>query len=132
MPSIDQSSRRLLHRTKCTHTANCFIGRHPGTGSTFTRGHVSSRTVRRRLAEGILGSWCPVRVLLLMTTHRLRLEWCHARGNWTAVEWSQVVFSDGSRFILSSKYNRFRVWRPVVNASIQPLLCSDTPLLQLV
>ncbi|GFW18302.1 transposable element Tcb2 transposase [Trichonephila clavipes] len=37
-PSTDQSSRRPPHRKKCTHTANCFIGRHPGTGSTFTRG----------------------------------------------------------------------------------------------
>ncbi|GFU85085.1 uncharacterized protein TNCV_1553481 [Trichonephila clavipes] len=30
-------SRRPPHRKKCTRTANCFIGRHPGTGSTFTR-----------------------------------------------------------------------------------------------
>ncbi|GFU32425.1 transposable element Tcb2 transposase [Trichonephila clavipes] len=52
-------------------TANCFIGRHPGTGSTFTRG-----------------------------------------GNWTAAEWNQVVFSDESRFNLSSDDNRVRVWRP--------------------
>ncbi|GFX13592.1 uncharacterized protein TNCV_3136651 [Trichonephila clavipes] len=37
-PSTDQSSRRPPHRKKCTRTANCFIGRHPGTGSTFIRG----------------------------------------------------------------------------------------------
>ncbi|GFT89190.1 transposable element Tcb1 transposase [Trichonephila clavipes] len=43
---------------------------------------------------------------------RLRLEWCHARGNWTAVEWSQVVFNDESRFNLSSDANSVRVWRP--------------------
>ncbi|GFW04861.1 transposable element Tcb2 transposase [Trichonephila clavipes] len=43
---------------------------------------VSSRTIRRRLAEGHLGSMCPLRVLSLTTTHRcLRLEWCHAREN---------------------------------------------------
>ncbi|GFY30914.1 transposable element Tcb2 transposase [Trichonephila clavipes] len=43
---------------------------------------VSSRTIRRRLAEGNLGSWCPLRVLPLLFTHRfLRLEWCRARGN---------------------------------------------------
>ncbi|GFX73570.1 transposable element Tcb2 transposase [Trichonephila clavipes] len=81
-----------------------------GTGSTFTRG---LRTIRRRLAEGHLGSWRPLRVLLLTPTHRrLRLEWCHALGNWTAAEWNQVVFSDESRFILSSDDNRVRVWRP--------------------
>ncbi|GFW74826.1 transposable element Tcb2 transposase [Trichonephila clavipes] len=36
-PSNDQSSRRQQHRKKCTRTANCFIGPHPGTGSAFTR-----------------------------------------------------------------------------------------------
>ncbi|GFU29603.1 uncharacterized protein TNCV_2408351 [Trichonephila clavipes] len=39
MPSTDQSLRRPKHRQKCTHTPNCFIGRHSGTDSTFTRGH---------------------------------------------------------------------------------------------
>ncbi|GFX05738.1 transposable element Tcb2 transposase [Trichonephila clavipes] len=48
---------------------------------------VSSRTIRRRLAERHLGSRRPLRVLPLTTTHRrLRLEWYHERGNWTAAE----------------------------------------------
>ncbi|GFW43148.1 transposable element Tcb2 transposase [Trichonephila clavipes] len=112
-PSTDQSSRRPPHRKKCTRTANCFIGRHPGTDSTFTRGPVSSRTIRRRLAEGHLGSRCPLRVLPLTPTHRrFRLEWCRSRGNWTAAEWNRVVFSDKSRFNLSSDENRVRVWKP--------------------
>ncbi|GFV43112.1 transposable element Tcb1 transposase [Trichonephila clavipes] len=56
---------------------------------------VSSPTIRRRLAEGHLGSRRPLRVLPLTPTHqRLQLEWCHARGNWTAAEWNQIVFSD--------------------------------------
>ncbi|GFX02900.1 transposable element Tcb2 transposase [Trichonephila clavipes] len=56
---------------------------------------VSSRTIQRRLAEGHLGSLRPLRALPLTPTHRrLRLEWCQARGNWTAAEWNQVVFSD--------------------------------------
>ncbi|GFT98478.1 transposable element Tcb2 transposase [Trichonephila clavipes] len=43
---------------------------------------VSSRTIRRRLAERLLRSQHPLRVLPLTPTHRhLRLEWCHARGN---------------------------------------------------
>ncbi|GFU53353.1 transposable element Tcb2 transposase [Trichonephila clavipes] len=74
---------------------------------------VFSRTIRRLLAEGLLGSRRPLCVLPLTPTHRrLRLEWCHARGNWTAAEWNQVVFSDESRFNLSSNDNRVRVWRP--------------------
>ncbi|GFV66041.1 transposable element Tcb2 transposase [Trichonephila clavipes] len=43
---------------------------------------VSPRTMRRRLAEGHLGSRRPLRVLPLTSTHRrLYLEWCRARGN---------------------------------------------------
>ncbi|GFU48902.1 transposable element Tcb2 transposase [Trichonephila clavipes] len=50
---------------------------------------VSSRTIRRHLAEGHFGSRCPLRVLPLTRTHRsLRLEWCRVRGNWTAAEWN--------------------------------------------
>ncbi|GFX28421.1 transposable element Tcb2 transposase [Trichonephila clavipes] len=77
---------------------------------------VSSRTLRRRLAERHLGSRHPLRVLPLTPTHRRLcldcLEWYHARENWTAVEWNQVVFSDESRFNFSSDDNHGRVWRP--------------------
>ncbi|GFU72260.1 transposable element Tcb2 transposase [Trichonephila clavipes] len=90
---------------------------------------VSSQTIRRCLAEGHLGSRRPLHVLPLMPTHRrLRLEWCHARGNWTAAEWNQIVFSDESRFNLSSDV----CGDPVVNASILPLLYSNTLLPHLV
>ncbi|GFU52438.1 transposable element Tcb1 transposase [Trichonephila clavipes] len=82
------------------------------TGSTFTRGPCSSRAIRRCLAEGHLGSRRPLRVLPLTPTHRrLRLEWCRARGNWTAAELNQVVFSYVFRFNLNSDDNRVRVWR---------------------
>ncbi|GFX77716.1 transposable element Tcb1 transposase [Trichonephila clavipes] len=71
---------------------------------------VSSRTKRKYLAEGHLRSRRPLRLLPLTPTHRrLRLEWCRARGNWTAAEWNQVVFSDESRLNLSSDDNRVRV-----------------------
>ncbi|GFX00164.1 transposable element Tcb2 transposase [Trichonephila clavipes] len=65
------------------------------------------------MTEGYLRSWCPLRVLHLTPTHRcLRLEWCHERRKWTAVEWNQVVFRDESSFNLSSDDNHVRVWRP--------------------
>ncbi|GFU98363.1 transposable element Tcb1 transposase [Trichonephila clavipes] len=52
-------------------------------------------------------------VLPLTPTHRcLRLEWCRARGNWTAAEWNQVIFSDEPKLNLSSDDNHVRVWRP--------------------
>ncbi|GFV15521.1 transposable element Tcb2 transposase [Trichonephila clavipes] len=71
---------------------------------------VSSRTIRRRLAKGHLGSRSPFRVLPLTPTHRrLRLKWCRARGSCTAVEWKKVIFSVESRFNISSDDNRVRV-----------------------
>ncbi|GFU66739.1 transposable element Tcb2 transposase [Trichonephila clavipes] len=74
---------------------------------------VSSRTIRKCLAERHLRSRCPLRLLPLTPTHRcLHLEWSHAQGNWTAVELNQVVFGDESRFNLSSDDNRVRVWFP--------------------
>ncbi|GFU97445.1 uncharacterized protein TNCV_1913001 [Trichonephila clavipes] len=76
------------------------------------------------------GSRSPLRELPLTPTHRrFRLEWCHTRGNWTAAEGNQVVFSGESRFNLSSDDNV--CGDPVVNASILPLLYSDTPVPQL-
>ncbi|GFT62080.1 transposable element Tcb2 transposase [Trichonephila clavipes] len=77
---------------------------------------VSSRTIGRHLADGHLGSRRPLRVLPLTPTHRcLHLKWYHARGNWSAAEWNQVVFSDESRLKLSSGNNHVRVWRPRLN-----------------
>ncbi|GFW86639.1 transposable element Tcb2 transposase [Trichonephila clavipes] len=108
-PSTDQSSRRPPHRKKCTRTDNCFIDHQ---AAPLLGAPVSSRTIRGRLAEGHLGSQRLLRVLALTSIHRrLRLEWFHARGNWTAAEWNQVVFVDKSRFNLSSDDNRVRVWR---------------------
>ncbi|GFX60746.1 transposable element Tcb2 transposase [Trichonephila clavipes] len=43
---------------------------------------------------------------------RLRLEWCSSGGNWTAMEWNQVVFNDEYRFNLISDDNHVHVWRP--------------------
>ncbi|GFV07363.1 transposable element Tcb1 transposase [Trichonephila clavipes] len=74
---------------------------------------VSPRTIRRHLAEGLLGSLCPLCVLPLTPTYRrFHLEWCSARGNWAAAEYNQVVFSDETRFNLSNDDNRVLVWRP--------------------
>ncbi|GFY26159.1 transposable element Tcb2 transposase [Trichonephila clavipes] len=97
---------------KCTRTADCFIGLHPGTERIFTMGPCVFSNHTKAPAEGRLGSRNPLRVLPLTPTHRcLRLEWCHTRRNWNSAEWNQVFFSDISRFNLSSDYNRVRVWR---------------------
>ncbi|UYV72248.1 Transposase [Cordylochernes scorpioides] len=58
-----------------------------------------------------LHSCRPLRRLpLTPPNRRQRLEWCRARSTWMT-EWHRVVFSDESRFCLSSDSRRVRVWR---------------------
>ena len=39
--------------------------------------------------------------------------WCRLRQRWTVTQWSSVMFSDGSKFVLDFHDGRhpFRVWR---------------------
>ncbi|KFM63617.1 Transposable element Tcb1 transposase, partial [Stegodyphus mimosarum] len=72
---------------------------------------VSTRTISRRLVERGLHSRRPLRRLPLTAQHRRqRLEWCRNGAMWMT-EWRNVVFSDESRFCLSSDSRRIRVWR---------------------
>ncbi|GFV31999.1 HTH_Tnp_Tc3_2 domain-containing protein [Trichonephila clavipes] len=58
---------------------------------------VSYRTIRRCLTELYLRFRHPLRVLPLTPTHRsLRLEWCRARGNFTAAEWNRLSLAMNS------------------------------------
>ncbi|GFS96445.1 transposable element Tcb2 transposase [Trichonephila clavipes] len=46
------------------------------------------------------------------TTHRTaRLQWCREHHNWTEQDWACVLFSDESRFSLSSDCRRQLIWR---------------------
>ncbi|UYV73464.1 hypothetical protein LAZ67_10003498, partial [Cordylochernes scorpioides] len=72
---------------------------------------ISTRTISRRLVANGLHSCRPLRRLSLTPPNRRqRLEWCRARSTWMT-EWHRVVFSDESRFCLSSDSRRVRVWR---------------------
>ncbi|UYV61185.1 Transposase [Cordylochernes scorpioides] len=69
------------------------------------------RTTSRRLVANGLHSCRPLKRLpLTPPNRRQRLEWCRARSTWMT-EWHRVVFSDESRFCLSSDSRRVRVWR---------------------
>ncbi|UYV82710.1 hypothetical protein LAZ67_22000644, partial [Cordylochernes scorpioides] len=71
---------------------------------------ISTRTISRRLVANGLHSCRPLRRLpLIPPNRRQRLEWCRARSTWMT-EWHRVVFSDESRFCLSSHSRRVRVW----------------------
>ncbi|UYV65499.1 K02A2.6-like, partial [Cordylochernes scorpioides] len=72
---------------------------------------ISTRTISRRLVANDLHSCRPLRRLpFTPPNRRQRLEWCRARSTWMT-EWHRVVFSDDSRFCLSSDSRRVRVWR---------------------
>lgn len=73
---------------------------------------VSVDTVRRRLAEANLHSSVPARGPLLTSEHRrARLRFAHTHQDWTDGEWSNVLFTDESRFSLFGPDGRGRVWR---------------------
>lgn len=74
--------------------------------------NVSDDTVRRRLADQSLLSCRPAGVPLLTRRHRVaRLNFAINHRDWTPEDWSNVLFSDESRFCLHSSDGRERVYR---------------------
>ncbi|GFU65779.1 transposable element Tcb1 transposase [Trichonephila clavipes] len=70
------------------------------------------KTVARRLRGGGLYARRPVVCVPLTRQHRTaRLQWCREHHNWTEQDWVCVLFSDESRFSLSSDCRRQLIWR---------------------
>ncbi|GFT92194.1 retrovirus-related Pol polyprotein from transposon 17.6 [Trichonephila clavipes] len=68
---------------------------------------ISRKTVARRLRKGGLYARRPVVCVPLTRQHRTaHLQWCREHHNWTEQDWACVLFSDGSRFSLSSHCRR--------------------------
>ncbi|GFV47766.1 transposable element Tcb1 transposase [Trichonephila clavipes] len=73
---------------------------------------ISRFTVARRLHGGGLFALRPVRCVLLTPAHRRRRSlWCREHRNWRDNEWGRVLFTDESRFSLSSDSHRILIWR---------------------
>ncbi|GFX07055.1 transposable element Tcb2 transposase [Trichonephila clavipes] len=73
---------------------------------------ISRKTVARRLRGGGLYARRPVVcVPLTRQHHTARLQWCREHHNWTEQDWACVLFSDESRFSLSSDCRRQLIWR---------------------
>ncbi|GFT43477.1 transposable element Tcb2 transposase [Trichonephila clavipes] len=73
---------------------------------------ISRKTVARRLRGGGLYASRPVVCVPLTRQHRTaRLQWCREHHNWTEQDWACVLFSDESRFSLSSDCRRQLIWR---------------------
>ncbi|GFU45584.1 transposable element Tcb2 transposase [Trichonephila clavipes] len=73
---------------------------------------ISRFTVARRLHGGGLFARRPVRCVPLTPAHRRRRSlWCREHRNCRDNEWGRVLFTDESRFSLSSDSHRILIWR---------------------
>ncbi|GFW59482.1 transposable element Tcb2 transposase [Trichonephila clavipes] len=73
---------------------------------------ISRFTVARRLHGGGLFARRPVGCVPLTPSHRRRRSlWCREHRNWRDNEWGRVLFTDESRFSLSSDSHRILIWR---------------------
>ncbi|GFT20657.1 transposable element Tc3 transposase [Trichonephila clavipes] len=73
---------------------------------------ISRFTVARRLHGGGLFARRPVRCVPLTPAHRRRRSlWCREHRNWRDNKWGRVLFTDESRFSLSSDSHRIIIWR---------------------
>ncbi|GFV19689.1 transposable element Tcb1 transposase [Trichonephila clavipes] len=71
---------------------------------------ISCFTVARRLHGGGLFARRPVRRVPLTPAHRRRSSlWCREHRNWRDNEWGRVLFTDESRFSLSSDSHRILI-----------------------
>ncbi|GFV21417.1 transposable element Tcb2 transposase [Trichonephila clavipes] len=81
-------------------------------GGRVRRKQISGKTVVRRLRGGGLYVRRPVVCVPLTRQHRTaRFQWCREHHNWTEQDWACVLFSDESRFSLSSDCRRRLIWR---------------------
>ncbi|GFV82214.1 transposable element Tcb2 transposase [Trichonephila clavipes] len=98
------TSLTASRRTTAQRVANQFLA---SSGKQIVR-----KTVARRLRGGGLYARRPVVCVPLTRQHRTaRLQWCREHHNWTEQDWACVLFSDESRFILSSDCRRQLIWR---------------------
>ncbi|GFX95221.1 transposable element Tcb1 transposase [Trichonephila clavipes] len=98
-------SAKRNRRTTAQQVANQFLA---ASGK-----QISRKTVARRLRGGGLYARRPVKCVQLTRQHRTarRLQWCREPHNWTEQDWACVLFSDESRFSLSSDCRRQLTWR---------------------
>lgn len=74
--------------------------------------HVSAQTVRNRLHEGGMRARRPQVGVVLTAQHRAaRLAFAREHQDWQIRHWRPVLFTDESRFTLSTCDRRDRVWR---------------------
>ncbi|GFV26631.1 transposable element Tcb2 transposase [Trichonephila clavipes] len=97
-------SAKRNRRTTAQQVANQFLA---ASGK-----QISRKTVARRLRGGGLYVRRPVVCVPLTRQQRTaRLQWYREHHNWTEQDWACVLFSEESRFSLSSDCRRQLIWR---------------------
>ncbi|GFU97464.1 transposable element Tcb2 transposase [Trichonephila clavipes] len=97
-------SAKRNRRTTAQQVANQFLA---ASGK-----QISQKTVARPLRGGGLYARRPVVCVPLTRQHRTALlQWCREHHNWTEQDWACELFSDESRFSLSSDCRRQLIWR---------------------
>ncbi|GFW44859.1 transposable element Tc1 transposase [Trichonephila clavipes] len=101
---ISPYKQKRNRRTTAQQVANQFLA---ASGK-----QISRKTVARRLRGGGLYARRPVVCFPLTRQHRTaRLQWCREHHDWTEQDWACVLFSDESRFSLSSDCRHQLIWR---------------------
>ncbi|GFU76186.1 transposable element Tcb1 transposase [Trichonephila clavipes] len=72
---------------------------------------ISRKTVARRLRREDYTHADLLCVPLTRQPRTAHLQWCREHHNWTEQDWACVLFSDESRFSLSSDCRRQLIWR---------------------
>ncbi|GFS99927.1 hypothetical protein TNCV_4196161 [Trichonephila clavipes] len=107
---FDIAHRVVSRLWKSFNTTGMCSRRHGG--GRVSRKQTTRKTVARRLSGGGLYARRPVVCVPLTRQQRTaRLQWCREHHNWTEQDWACVLFSDESRFSLSSDCRRELIWR---------------------
>ena len=78
--------------------------------------HISSSTTRRLREAGLNGCKTRQKPRLTARHKRARLQFARLHKNWSARQWSRVIFSDESRFLIHRSDGRVYVRRMVGEA----------------
>ncbi len=70
----------------------------------------ASRTITHRRMQD-MGFSCRIPCVKPLLNNRQHLAWAKDKKDWTAAEWSKVMFSDESKFCISFGNQGPRVWR---------------------
>ncbi|GFV66871.1 hypothetical protein TNCV_1203101 [Trichonephila clavipes] len=93
----------MNRRTTAQQVANQFLA---ASGK-----QISQKTVARRLRRRTIRTQTCVCVPLTRQHRTAHLQWGREHHNWTEQNWACVLFSDESRFSLSSDCRRQLIWR---------------------